>query len=193
MSRAVLRLSGAVWMQRRDGAAAESVYSRPMNTQKNADESITRLGAIASRSLGSVEIVAHIVLGLLLALAALLGVGSAAESLWTAATDRDNAMLLVAAVDRLLFVLMIVEILHTVRVSFSSGELRCQPFLVVGLIASIRRMLVITLESSQVHQPDRWSPEAQVILRSTMQELIVLGGLILVLVVSIYLLRRSRR
>jgi uncharacterized membrane protein (DUF373 family) len=164
-----------------------------MNSQKHADESVTRLGAIASRSLGSVEIIAHIVLGLLLALAALLGVGSAAESLWTAATDRDNAMLLVAAVDRLLFVLMIVEILHTVRVSFSSGELRCQPFLVVGLIASIRRMLVITLESSQVHQPDRWSPEAQVILRSTMQELIVLGGLILVLVVSIYMLRRSRR
>jgi uncharacterized membrane protein (DUF373 family) len=122
-----------------------------------------------------------------------LGVGGAAEALWTAATDRANATLLVAAVDRLLFVLMIVEILHTVRVSFSSGELRCQPFLVVGLIASIRRMLVITLESSQAHQPDRWSPEAQVILRSTMQELIVLGGLILVLVVSIYLLRRSRR
>jgi hypothetical protein len=88
---------------------------------------------------------------------------------------------------------MVVEILHTVRVSFRSGTLVCEPFLVVGLIASIRRVLVITLESSQANQPGRWMPESQALLRSTMLELLVLGGLILVMVISIYLLRRSGR
>jgi phosphate starvation-inducible membrane PsiE len=87
---------------------------------------------------------------------------------------------------------MVVEILHTVRVSFRSGTLVAEPFLVVGLIASIRRVLVITLESSQANQYGKWMPESQAILHSTMLELLVLGGLILVMVISIYLLRRSR-
>jgi hypothetical protein len=65
--------------------------------------------------------------------------------------------------------------------------------LVVGLIASIRRVLVITLESSQANQLGKWTPEAQVLLHSTMLELAVLGGLILVLVVSIFLMRWTRR
>jgi len=68
----------------------------------------------------------------------------------------------------------------------------CEPFLIVGLIASIRRILVITLESSQAHQPGKWSPESDAMLRSTMLELGVLSVLILVMVISIYLLRRRR-
>jgi hypothetical protein len=88
---------------------------------------------------------------------------------------------------------MIIEILHTVRVSFRSGALVCEPFLIVGLIASIRRVLVITLETSRVNATSRWSPDAQRLLESSMLELGVLGGLILVMVISIVLLRRSER
>jgi phosphate starvation-inducible membrane PsiE len=100
---------------------------------------------------------------------------------------------LVIAIDRLLFVLMVIEILHTVRVSFRSGTLVAEPFLVVGLIASIRRVLVITLESSQANQYGKWTPDSPAILHSTMLELLVLGGLILVMVISIFLLRRAGR
>ena len=52
---------------------------------------------------------------------------------------------------------MVVEVMHTVRVSFRSGTLVCEPFLIVGLIASIRRVLVITLETSQAQQPGKWN------------------------------------
>jgi hypothetical protein len=69
----------------------------------------------------------------------------------------------------------------------------CEPFLIVGLIASIRRVLVITLESSQANQPGNWTPETEAQLNATMLELGVLGGLILVMVISIYLLRQSQR
>ena len=48
--------------------------------------------------------------------------------------------------NELLIVLMLVEILHTVRISIRSHVLVTEPFLVVGLIAAIRRILVITLE-----------------------------------------------
>jgi uncharacterized membrane protein (DUF373 family) len=157
-----------------------------------ATATISRISAIASRAFLGLENIAYVVLGLLLAVAALLGVLGAASSLWDAVLRLGDGTALILAIDRLLFVLMVVEILHTVRVSFRSGALVCEPFLIVGLIASIRRILVITLESSQAHQPGKWSPEADAMLRATMLELGVLSVLILVMVISIYLLRRRR-
>ena len=41
---------------------------------------------------------------------------------------------------------MIVEILYTVQVSFREHALIPEPFLIVGLIAGIRRVLVLTAE-----------------------------------------------
>jgi hypothetical protein len=140
-----------------------------------------------------IELSAYLVLGLLLAAAALIGMIGAGVSLWTAAQSRSGGDILLIAIDRLLFVLMIIEILHTVRVSFRAGALVCEPFLVVGLIASIRRVLVITLESSRVDAPGKFSPDAHALLNSSMLELVVLGGLIVIMVVAIVLLRYSER
>ena len=153
----------------------------------------TRAGVLADRAFQHLETFAYILLGVLLAVAAAIGIADAAVALVGAARAWGDAEALVTAIDGLLFVLMVVEILHTVRASFRSGTLTCEPFLIVGLIASIRRVLVITLESSQVNKPGKWSADSQAILHSTMLELAVLGGLILVMVASIYLLRLSDR
>ena len=76
---------------------------------------------------------------------ALIGAVSAMISLAKAATELGASPLsLVVTIDRILLVFMVIEILHTVRVSFNEGALVCEPFLIVGLIASIRRVLVIT-------------------------------------------------
>jgi phosphate starvation-inducible membrane PsiE len=163
-----------------------------MERDAKGEQGVTRLGESAGRAFHQVEIVAYILLGLLLAVAAVLGMGGTAMLLLHSFQANAEADSLVIAIDRLLFVLMMIEILHTVRVSFRSGTLVAEPFLVVGLIASIRRVLVITLESSQANQYGKWTPESQQMLHSSMMELLVLGGLILVMVVSIYLLRRSR-
>lgn len=158
---------------------------------QSVDTGDTPLRAWASRAFWQVEVFAYMVLGILLALTAMLGIVSGGISLWRAVLEHGDANSLVFTIDRLLFVLMVVEILHTVRVSFRSGTLVCEPFLIVGLIASIRRVLVITLESSQVSQPNNWTAQSQQLFNSTMLELGVLGGLILVMVISIYMLRRS--
>jgi uncharacterized membrane protein (DUF373 family) len=92
-------------------------------------------------------------------------------------------------VDQLLFVLMLVEILHTVRVSIRSGNLNAEPFLIVGLIASIRRVLVITLESSNAQQ--QGAGDHAEMFRTSMIELGVLAVLILTMVVSIFMIRKS--
>jgi uncharacterized membrane protein (DUF373 family) len=164
-----------------------------MESDAKAERAATRLGDSADRVFHQIEIVAYILLGLLLAVAAVVGMGRTAMLLLHSLQANAGADSLVIAIDRLLFVLMVIEILHTVRVSFRSGTLVAQPFLVVGLIASIRRVLVITLESSEANQYGKWTPESQGMLYSTMLELVVLAGLILVMVVSIYLLRRSKQ
>lgn len=132
-------------------------------------------------------------IGFVLAITALIALIDAGLQLWTAALhwDAENNLLLV--MDRLLFVLMMAEILHTVRVSIRSGTLTCEPFLIVGLIASIRRVLVITLKSAQTN-PEK-PPDAAIdfLFRTSMIELGVLAGLILVMVFSIVMIRRSEQ
>jgi uncharacterized membrane protein len=92
-----------------------------------------------------------------------------------------------------MFVLMLIEILHTVRGSVRSGTLTPEPFLIIGLIASIRNVLVITLKSSEMTSEGRGAIESGMLFRSSIVELAVLGALILIFVVSIYLLRRGPR
>jgi hypothetical protein len=79
----------------------------------------------------------------------------------------------------------------TYRISIRSHVLVTEPFLVVGLIASIRRILVITLEAATLTKEGAWATEGSSgIFHSSMIELGLLGLLVLVLVVSITLLRR---
>lgn len=87
--------------------------------------------------------------------------------------------------DNLLLILMLLEILHTVRVSIREHVLVCEPFLVVGLIAVVRRILIITAEQSRLLES---SPG---IFRMIMVEVGLLTLLILVLVFSIYLIRKA--
>jgi len=138
-----------------------------------------------------IELVVYVALGVLLSVAALLALGSAALLLWEGMRDWSGTSAIFLIVDRLMFVLMLIEILHTVRGSVRSGELTPEPFLIVGLIASIRNVLVITLKSSGVTSEGHGSIEGEMLLRSSIVELGVLGVLILIFVVSIYLLRRG--
>ena len=133
-----------------------------------------------------------VALGLVLSVAAVVALGTSVVTLWDAMVVAGGAKELLHVVDRLLFVLMIAEILHTVRVSIRSGALTCEPFLIVGLIASIRRVLVITLESSQDTPGKTMNAGDAEVFRASMIELGVLAGLILVMVVSIFLLRARR-
>ena len=137
-----------------------------------------------------IELVVYVALGILLSVTALLALGSAALLLWDGMRDWSGTRAIFLIVDRLLFVLMLIEILHTVRGSVRSGALTPEPFLIIGLIASIQNVLVITLKSSGVTSEGPGSIESQMLFRSSIVELAVLGGLIFVFVASIYLLRR---
>jgi uncharacterized membrane protein (DUF373 family) len=141
--------------------------------------------------LGKTEVVIYSVLAVLLAVTALVTIASAGQILWIGLRRWTVAAQTLKVLNELLIVLMLVEILHTVRISIRSQVLVTEPFLVVGLIASIRRILVVTLEAATLTKEGAWTTEgASGIFHSSMIELGLLGVLILVLVVSITILRR---
>ena len=140
-----------------------------------------------------IEHAVYVAIGAMLVLALLLALAGSARVLWDGLADWSGTAATFNIIDRLLFVLMMVEILHTVHASIRTGTLVCEPFLIVGLIACIRRVLVITLETSQVTKPEHWKSEDLPLFHASMIELGVLALLIAVLVGSIRLTRPSER
>jgi uncharacterized membrane protein (DUF373 family) len=143
--------------------------------------------------LSKAEVVIYSILAVLISITALAAIASSGRLLWDALrqwTSASETLQVLGVLDQLLVVLMLVEILHTVRISIRSHILVTEPFLVVGLIASIRRILVITLEAATLTKEGKWSPEGASIFRASMIELGLLGLLLLILVFSITLLRR---
>jgi uncharacterized membrane protein (DUF373 family) len=130
-----------------------------------------------------VEDVVYVGLGALLALSALILLGSSAV---TFARDLWHGTLPTATVgllDRLLLTLMIVELLYTIQVSFREHALVPEPFLIVGLVAATRRILVLTAEFGGLQ--DR----SDAVFRTTMIELGVLTAMIGAFVASLLMLR----
>jgi uncharacterized membrane protein (DUF373 family) len=140
--------------------------------------------------LGRAEVAVYSILAILLFVTALATLANAAKMLWEGLYHWTIATDTLQVLDELLVVLMMVEILHTVRISIRSHILVTEPFLVVGLIASIRRILVITLQAATLTKGGAWSSDIAAIFRSSMTELGLLGILILIMVSSITLLRR---
>jgi hypothetical protein len=143
-----------------------------------------------SEYVGKGEVIVYSVLAILLFVTAMATSAIAGKMLWDGLVHRSVGFQILQVLDQLLVVLMLVEVLHTVRISIRSHILVTEPFLVIGLIASIRRMLVITLEAASLTQNGAWTTGGQSIFRASMMELGLLGFLVLVLVFSITLLRR---
>ena len=137
------------------------------------------------------EISVYAILAILLTVTAFAALGDGAMALWSGIRNLTISAKALEVLDHLLFVLMVVEILHTVSISIRSHILAAEPFLVVGLIATIRRVLVITLEASSLTKGGSWAGEAESVFRASMIELGLLGLLIFILVFSITMLRRS--
>jgi hypothetical protein len=139
----------------------------------------------------SLEACIYTALACALALTAAVALAGALNVLWQGLRIWSTSDAILRIIDRLLLVLMLVEILHTVRISIRSHVLVTEPFLIVGLIATIRRILVITLEAANLTRPETWARGGEVVFRASVIELGLLGVLVLVLVTAIYLLRRS--
>ena len=132
----------------------------------------------------------YLAVAALLALAAFVTLVEAVVLLFAAIVGTGGSSPIFNVIDRLLFVLMLVELLHSVGASIKEGGIVAEPFFVVAIIACIRRILVITLGTSQMTKPNAWTPLNASLFRASMVELGLRGVLLLVLVGAIYAMRR---
>jgi uncharacterized membrane protein (DUF373 family) len=132
-----------------------------------------------------IEDIVYVGLGLLLAGCAITLLASAALTFWHHLLAGSLPENVVQLLDRLLLILLIIEVMYTVQVSFREHSLAPEPFLIVGLIAVVRRLLVLTAELPQLLE--KADP---VIFRQVSIELALLALMIAALVASLVLLRR---
>ena len=128
----------------------------------------------------------------LLAVTAIIALVGCGFVVWQGLRTGNSWDTMLRVIDGLLLVLMLAEILHTVRISIRSHVIVPEPFLIVGLIATIRRMLIIALEAAHLSYPETWQQDGKTLFRAFVIELALLGLLVLIFVGAICLLRRSR-
>lgn len=92
---------------------------------------------------------------------------------------------LVHLLDRILLVLMVAEIIYTIQRIARTRQLEASPFLVVGIIAAVRRILIITAES--VDKVDLSNSAFQ----GALAELGLLSVMILLLSISLFLIHKG--
>jgi phosphate starvation-inducible membrane PsiE len=131
-----------------------------------------------------VEDAVYLGVGLLLAASAIALLISAGAGLVRAVLDATLPARVIDLLDQVLLVFMIVEILYTVQISFREHALVPEPFLIVGLIAVIRRVLVLTAEFGDL------LGKGGVVVQNAMLELGLLTVMVLVLVAALVLVRR---
>jgi uncharacterized membrane protein (DUF373 family) len=85
--------------------------------------------------------------------------------------------------DRVLLLFIITELLYTLRLVDRRGRILVEPFLFIGLIAVVRRILVVTAETDLT--------QGRAALTDFLVQIGALGALALVLALAIYLLRGS--
>ena len=124
------------------------------------------------------------VIGLLLVAAgALTLIGTVADVI-EGSRSRPVTDVGVFLLERILLFFIIAELLHTLRLVDFGGTILVEPFLFIGLIAVVRRILLITAEAEGAGGPED--------VTGFLVEIGVLGALTLALAISIHLLRRSR-
>jgi uncharacterized membrane protein (DUF373 family) len=137
-----------------------------------------------ARSFSLVEDLVYIGLGLLLAGCAIVLLVGAMITFGQNLLAGAVAQNIITLLDRILLILLVVELLYTVQVSFREHAVMPEPFLLVGLIAAIRRVLVLTAEFGQP------GTKTELVVQHFLLELGVLTLLIVALAISLFVLRR---
>jgi phosphate starvation-inducible membrane PsiE len=137
-----------------------------------------------ARAFTRAEDVVYVGVGVLLAASALALPVTSASGFVQSRLSGVLAGRVVTLLDQILLVFMIVEILYTVQISFREHALIPEPFLIVGLIAGIRRVLLLTAEFGDL------MTKGDATFHNAMLELSLLTVLVLALVWALVLVRR---
>ena len=94
--------------------------------------------------------------------------------------------LMLEVLDGLLLLFIFVELLYAVRACLRSHEIVAEPFLIVGILAGIKEIVVLSVEAATLLEK---GPE----FSRAIVEIGVFGGVVLVLALSAFVLRVRKR
>jgi hypothetical protein len=137
-------------------------------------------GSIIAAWLTYAEDAIYLVTALLLTATALVLAASTARNLFRSLRSGPFLVEALKALDSLLLVLMIVELLHTIRFFIVEHALVPEPFLIVALIAGVRRLLILTTEASQYiqTQPEKFRMALLEMALLTFSFLVIAGAIV---------------
>ena len=95
-------------------------------------------------------------------------------------------VVMLEVLDGLLLIFIFVELLYAVRSCLRSREIVAEPFLIVGILAGIKEIVVLSVEAAALL--NRGPDFARAVV-----EIGVLGGVVLVLALAAFVLRERRR
>ena len=134
----------------------------------------------ASRVFDYLEDGIYVIVALLLVVAGVFVLWSTITQLVSEVGHREGvSQVLINLLDNALLLFIVAELLHTVRATIQERTLVVEPFLIVGLIAGVRRLLVLTAQLAAQNTTFSWKTEGV--------EIVVLLGLILGMTVALVL------
>jgi uncharacterized membrane protein (DUF373 family) len=156
-----------------------------MARQTRADEDEQDRQRFADRALGVLEDAMY------WAIALVLVIGSVALLIAQFNTmlrlrNTPASTVMIEILDGLLLVFIFVELLYAVRSCLRSHEIVAEPFLIVGILAGIKEIVVLSVEAATLL--DKGPDFSRAVV-----EVGVLGGVVLVLALAAFVLRERRR
>ena len=100
--------------------------------------------------------------------------------------DAAAKTVMLEILDGLLLIFIFVELLYAVRACLRSHEIVAEPFLIVGILAGIKEIVVLSVEAATLLEKGPAFSRAVV-------EIGVLAGVVLALALSAFVLRERRR
>ena len=156
-----------------------------MSARDQASGRILRATDAIGEGLVSFELVLYASVGLLLGVAGVLILVGTVSGLVHGLRDDAGAVNVgVLVLDRVLLALIVGELLYTLRFVVRTHEIAVEPFLYIGLIAVVRRILIVTAQFER-------SPLAGRALTNTLLEFGLLGLTVPALAAAVFLVRRS--
>jgi uncharacterized membrane protein (DUF373 family) len=115
-------------------------------------------------------------------LAGLVVIFDAGRELLDAIAERSIAEAIFSIVENALLALILAELVHTLLVGLGGRAIRPEPFIVIGIVAITRKMLLTTVLAPK-------ATDGSQLLSPLLAELLTLGALTLMLVACLVMLR----
>jgi len=140
---------------------------------------------IADRVLGVLEDAVYWAIALLLVVGSVALLIAQFNTLLRLRNTSVNVVM-IEILDGLLLIFIFVELLYAVRSCLRSREIVAEPFLIVGILAGIKEIVVLSVEAAALL--DKGPDFARAVV-----EIGVLGAVVLVLALAAFVLRERRR